>query len=154
MNTTTIIHNRQTRIQISIISKHCFHYVIMERIVLEQSVIWFEIDKSTIFIIRFIGMITNLITFFKFYFTDFTFSIRANSKMGTQSINCFNTYTIQTDTLLKSLTIVFTTSIKYTDSFYKFTLRNTTSIITNRNTKIIFDIHLNAATSFHFKLVN
>ncbi len=61
----TIVHDGESGVQISIVAKHSFHEIIVERIVLEQGIIRFEEDEGTVLVLRIFGNIALQNTFLK-----------------------------------------------------------------------------------------
>ena len=61
-DTATIVHDGETCIQISIVAEHRLHDVIMETVVLEKRIVWFEKDESTILILRLGSLVFQEIT--------------------------------------------------------------------------------------------
>ena len=82
-DTPSIVHNGESGIQIGIVAQHGFHDIIVERVVLEQRVVRFEINIGTGFILRFIGQIGLNLTFFKRDGANFSFSVRLHLEMCT-----------------------------------------------------------------------
>ena len=64
-DTATIVHDGETCIQISIVAEHCLHDVIMETVVLEERIVWFKKDESTILILRLGSIVFQEITTFE-----------------------------------------------------------------------------------------
>ena len=46
-----IVHDGQASIQVGIVAEHVFHDVIVKRILLEQRVVWFEVDVGAVFVL-------------------------------------------------------------------------------------------------------
>ena len=51
-NTTTIVHDGQTRVQIGVVAQHVLHNVVLELIVLEQRVVGFKVDVRAVLVLR------------------------------------------------------------------------------------------------------
>ena len=49
-NAMPIIHNGKSCVQIGIVTEHFLHDIIMERVVLEERVVWFKVNIRTVFV--------------------------------------------------------------------------------------------------------
>ena len=86
--------------------------------------------------------------------THLSITIAAHLEARTQCVDSFHTDPIQSDTLLKRLTVIFTSRIQHTYSLNKFSLRNTPTIVTHTDTEIFFNDNLNLFTRLHFEFID
>ena len=153
-DTATIVHDGETCIQISIVAEHRLHDVIMETVVLEERIVWFKKDESTILILRLGSIVFQEITTFENKMAHLAVAERLHLEMGTEGIDRFHTDTVQTDTLLERLAIVLTTGIQHADSLNELSLRNTTAIVADADTQIVLYIDFQTCSSPHLKLID
>ena len=83
-----------------------------------------------------------------------TVTITLHLKAGTQSIDGLDTDAVQSHAFLKSLGIVFASSIEHRDRLNEFALRNATSVVPYRYAQIVDNIHFNAISGMHLKLID
>ena len=150
----TVVHNDQTRIQIGVVTEHDLHEIIVEGIVLEQGVVRLEINKCAGFIGRCGSGIALQFAPFEGSAAHLSVTETLHDEMRAQGIDGFQSDTIQTDTLLKSLRVVLTTGVQHTDSLNQFALRNATTIVAHGNAEIIFDVYLYPLAGIHLKLID
>ena len=150
----TIVHDGKTGVQISIVAKHGFHDVIMERIVLEESIIWFEEDVSTILVLGLRSLVALEVTTLENQVAHLAITEGFHLEMGAEGIDRLHTDTIQADTLLERLAIILTSGIEHADRLDKFALRNTTTIVAHADTKMVLYVDFKTGTSSHLKLVD
>ena len=60
-----VIHDGKSSIEVCIIAEHCFHYVVMKRIVGKQRVVGFEIDECSVFVLCIFGILMLQYTLFE-----------------------------------------------------------------------------------------
>ena len=110
---TPIVHDGQSCIQVGIVTEHLLYYIIMEAIMLEKSIVWFEIDVGSILISRFLCFVALEVTFLKRQFAYLPITVALHLEMRTQRINSFHTYSIQANTLLERFGVILTTRIQH-----------------------------------------
>ena len=74
--------------------------------------------------------------------------------MGTEGIDSFQTYTIQTYAFLERFAVVLATCVQLAHSIHHLALRNASTIITNTHSETVLDGHLNTVSSTHLELVD
>ena len=69
---TTVIHNRQSTVQIGVVTEHCLHNIIVKTIVLEERIVGFKVDIRTVFVVGIMCFITLFHAFFEYQLTHFS----------------------------------------------------------------------------------
>ena len=85
----------------------------MERIILEQRIVWLKIDIGTILVLGILRIVRLQDASLKGGATHLTIAIAGNLEVRTQRIDGLHTHTIQTYRLLKSLGVVLTTCVQH-----------------------------------------
>ena len=151
---TTIVHNGQPRIQISIVAEHILHDLIVIGIVLEERIVRLEEDVGTVLILRGFRHITYQHATLKDGLTHLPFTIAAHLESAAQGIDGLHTHAVQTDRLLESLRVELSAGVQDADGVDELSLRDASSIVTNRHTQVILDGHLNTVAGLHLELVD
>ncbi len=104
-DTSTIIHDGQSDIQIGIVAEHILHYLIMKLVVLEEFgiVVGLEEDVCAVLVLRVLRHIAGYNAFLESGPSDFAVTVAPYLKVRTQRINSFHTNTIQTYGFLEGL---------------------------------------------------
>ena len=123
-NTMMVIINGQTGVQIRIITQHGFDELRTEVVIQKQRIVGFKKDIGTVLFVSRTGYIAHQVTFFEYRFTHLSVAHTACHKAGTQRIDSLGTYSIQTDTLLECLCIIFSSGIQHRHRIDKTSQRN------------------------------
>ena len=150
----TIVYKREPGVEICVISQQVLHELIQKLITDKQGVVRFEEDVSTIFFSRIFGHIADELTFLKRCTTYLSIAEACYLETATQRIHSLDTDTIQSNTLLESLGIIFTTCIQLTYRFDQLSLRDAAAIVTNAHPKFVLDVHFDSLSGSHLELVD
>ena len=153
-NATPIIHDGEPDIKVGIVAKHILHYLIMELIIVEHRGIWFKINISAVLVLCRLSHIALQLTILKDGLTHFALTIAVYLEMCTQCIHSLYSYTIQANGLLESLRVEFSAGVQNTHRVDKLTLRDASTVVSNRDAVIVFDIHLDTVASLHLELID
>ena len=151
---TTVVHNGQSRIQISIVAEHILHDLIVIGIVLEKRIVRLEEDVGTVLILRGFRHITYQHATLKDGLAHLPFTIAAHLESAAQGIHGLHTHAVQTDRLLESLRVELSAGIQDADGVDELSLRDASSVVANRHTKVILDGYLDTVASLHLELVD
>ena len=154
LDAAAVVHDRQTAVEIGIVAEHRLHKLVVERIVLEQGVVRLKEDVGTILVLGRLRVVALKLTTLKDERPHLSFTIAPDLETGTEGIDGLHAHTVQTHTFLEGLSIVFTTGIQYRYGLHKLTLRDATAIVTYRDAQVVLDIHLDAVTGIHLKLID
>ena len=150
----TVVHDGQTRIQVSIVAEHILHDLIVIGVVLEERIVRLEEDVGTVLILRGFRHITYQHASLKNGLAHLPVTIAAHLETAAQGIDGLDTHTVQTDRLLESLRVELSAGVQDADGVDEFSLGDASSIVTNRHPKIILDGHLNTVAGLHLELVD
>ena len=153
-NAATIIHDGQTRVQVGIVAEHVLDDLVAIRIVLKQRVVGLEHDIGARLVIRGLSNVALEDTTLEDHLAYLSVTIAMGFEMGTQEVDSLDTDTIHSHRLLKGLGVVLTTRIQLADGFDDLSLRDTTTIVANRDPQMVYNIDLNALASIHTELID
>ena len=151
-----VIHNSKTRIQIGIVAEHILHDIVVEAIAFEELVVavGLEEDIGTVLVLRVLSDVADEFSTFKDGFSHLSIAKRVHLEVRRERVDRLDADTIQTNRLLESLRVVLTASVQHADSLDHLALRNATTIVTNRDTKVVFNVDFDAVASLHLKLID
>ena len=150
----TVVHNRQTRIQIGIVAQHRFDDVVVERVVFEKRVVGFEEDERAVFVLRRLGGVARHNTSFEGDAAHLSVAIGTSLEARTQEVHRLDAHAVHSDRLLKRLRVVFSARVELADGLDEFSLRNTASVVAHRYAKVVVDVDFDAFSGVHPKFVN
>ena len=153
-DTPSVVHDGQSRIQVSIVAEHFLHDVIMETVVLEECIVRFEVDVCAVLIRRLLRFVASDVAFLKRKFTHLAVTEALHLEMGTECIDGFHTDTVQSDALLEGLGIVFATGVQHRDSLDELALRNPPAIVSDTDTQVVFHVNLDPVAGIHLELID
>ena len=151
---TAVVHNGQPRIQVSIVAEHILHDLIVIGIVLEERIVRLEENVGTVLILRGFRHITYQHATLKDSLAHLPFTIASHLKTAAQGIHGLHTHTVQTDRLLESLRVELSAGVQDANGVDELSLRDASSVVTNRHPKIILDGYLDTVASLHLELVD
>ena len=153
-NAAPIIHDGQTRVQVGIVTEHVLDDLVAIGIVLKQRVVGLEHDIGARLVIRGLSNVALEDTTLEDHLAYLSVTIAMGFEMGTQEVDSLDTDTIHSHRLLKGLGVVLTTRIQLADGFDDLSLRDTTTIVANRDPQMVYNIDLNALASIHTELID
>ena len=70
-----VVHYGQAGVKVGIVSQHCFHIIVVERIVEKQRVVRFEEDVCSVFVVGVFGHVVNEVTSLEGQLSDFSVTV-------------------------------------------------------------------------------
>ena len=151
---SAIIHDGQTSVEVGVVTEHSLDDVVMKGVVDKEGLVGLKEDICAVLICRIFGHIARHHTLLEGDLSHLPFPIRLHLEVGTEGIHRLHTHAVESHAFLESLGVVFTTSVKHTDSLNEFTLWDTASIVTYAHPEVIVDIHFDTRTCMHLKLID
>ena len=153
-DTPSVVHDGQSRIQVSVVAEHLLHDVIMETVVLEERIVRFKVDVCPAFIRRLSCSVVLDVAFPEREFTYPAVPVALHLEMGTERIDGFHTYTVQSDALLESLGIVFSAGVQHRDGLDELALRNPAAVVADTDTQVVFHVDFDPVAGIHLELID
>ena len=99
----SVIHDGQPRVQVGIVSQHCFHDVGMKLVAFEERVVWFEEDEGSVFVVRGLCVVREQLSAFENQVSHLAFSEALHLEVSAQCVHRLHTHSVQSHRLFKSL---------------------------------------------------
>ena len=150
----SVVNEGEARIQVGVVAQQGFYELVLEGIVVEERVVRFKEDISSVFFCRVFGHITQQRSFLEDDGTYFVVAVAAYLETATQRIDRLDAHAIQSDTFLESLRVIFTPGIQFADCLYQFALRDASSIVAHADVQAVFYSHFYTLSGTHLELVD
>ena len=121
---------------------------------MEHRGIRLEIDICAILVLRWFCDIACEFAAFKSSLTHLSVTIATHFEMSTQGIYSLNTHSVKSDTFLKSLRVELSAGVQDTHTVDELSLRDSSAIVANGDTKIILYRYLDTVACLHLKLID
>ena len=149
-----VVHHVQSRVQVGIVTQHIFHDFIVKPVVLELRVVRFKINIGTILVLRRFRHVRDEPATLEDRFAHLAVAVAGHLEMRAQGIHRLDTDTVQANRLLESLGVELATGVQNADALNEFALRDASSVVTDGDAEIVFNIDFDTVAGTHLEFVN
>ena len=123
-------------------------------VVLEQGIVGLKEDVGSVFFVGGAGLVADQFSTFEHGLAHLSVAGTPGHETAAQCIDRLGSHSVQTDTFLEGLGIVFTSGVQHGNGIDQTSQRNASSIVAHGHPQVVFHLDFNAFSGSHLELVD
>ena len=147
-------HDGQAGVQVGVVAQHRFHELVTEFVVLKERVVGLEENVSAVFFLSLFCNVAFEHTFLEDRAPNLAVAEGVGFKAVGQGVDGLQADTVQTDTLLESLGVIFATGVKHRHGVDQLAQGDAAPVVANGGALVVVDIYFDALSGVHLEFVD